>query len=59
MAHCGEVNIANQQNKKWYFIYKEYVYCRKYLFVKVNKFLGGFNNFPYHVNLFLPSGIFL
>ena len=34
--------------------YKECVYCHKYLFMKLYGFLGGFNNVPFRMNLFLP-----
>ena len=43
--------------KNWYSIYKEYVCCHKYLFIKLEEFFGGFNNTPWHVYWFIPSGI--
>ena len=43
--------------KMWYSIYEEYVCYHKYLFMKLDKFLGDFNNVPCHMDWFLPGGI--
>ena len=57
MIHHGEDNIATEQNKKWYSIYKNNICCHKYIFVKLDDFPGNLHKVPYYVDLFLNCGV--
>ena len=57
MAHRGKDNITTPQNKRWYSIYESYIFCHKYIFVKLAEFLGNHQNVPCHVDWFILSGI--
>ena len=46
MIQHGEDNIATEQNKKWYSIYKNNICCHKYIFVKLDDFPGNLVKVP-------------
>ena len=57
MIHRGEDNLATDQNKEWYSIYKQYFWCHKYIFMKLYEFSGDLHRVPCRVYWFLTSGL--